>query len=221
MAGQGETFFTQYDRDGRAFMRAQRSSPMRDHRRAFRAQIDFPLRGRTVLDAGCGYGHDLPFYAKRGALVYGTDPSRAMIALARQHCPDCADRLSVQPIRRTSFPDRFFDVVTSIYALHNEPDLEPALREMHRIVKPTGLFLYLVQHPLFVFQLTRRKTYHRKETVRFTIPDMQPPCAIRQPAHTFSEYFSPFVLDRFELLAFAEGREPVPMWFLAKLRRKA
>jgi len=28
------------------------------------------------------------------------------------------------------------------------------------------------------------------------------------------------VLDRFELLAFAEGREALPMWFLAKLRKR-
>jgi ubiquinone/menaquinone biosynthesis C-methylase UbiE len=220
MAGRGKTFFTQYDREGRAFMRAQQSSPLRDHRRAFRTQLTVPLKGKKVLDAGCGYGHDLPFYAKRGALVYGTDPSKAMIALARQQCPDVSDRLSVQPIQKTSFPDRFFDLVTSIYALHNEPDLQPAFREMHRILKPGGLFLYLVQHPLFVFQRKPHRTYHRKETITFTIPDMRPPCAIRQPAHTFSEYFTSFVLDRFELLAFAEGREAVPMWFLAKLRKR-
>ncbi|MFM8551492.1 MAG: class I SAM-dependent methyltransferase [Nitrospiraceae bacterium] len=219
MATRGKTFFTQYDRDGDVFMRAQLASPGRDHRRAFRAQIDFPLKGKTLLDAGCGYGHDLPFYAKRGAIVYGSDPSTHMVALARRQHPDCPN-LSVQPIHKTSFPGRFFDVITSIYALHNEPDLEPAFRELHLCLKPNGLFVFLVQHPLFVFQLKARKVYHRKGTVTFTIPDMQPPCVIRQPAHTFSEYFTPFVLDRFELLAFAEGREPVPMWFLAKLRKR-
>lgn len=220
MSRRADAFFRQYDQEGLAFMRAQRSSPMRDHRRAFRAQVTIPLRGKTVLDAGCGYGHDLPFYAKRGACVYGTDPSKAMIDLARQRCPECAARLSVQPIQKTAFSSRFFDLVTSIYALHNAPDLQPAFREMHRILKPGGLFIYLVQHPLFVFQRKTHQAYHRKETVTFTIPDMQPPCTIRQPAHTFSDYFTPFVLDRFELLAFAEGREAVPMWFLAKLRKR-
>lgn len=200
-------------------MAAQLASPPRDHRRAFRAHLDGSLKGRRLLDAGCGYGHDLPFYAARGATVYGTDPSSTMIRLAQERHAGLA-RLSVQPIRKTAFRSSFFDVVTSIYALHNEPDLTQAFREIHRILKPGGLLLYLVQHPLFVLRLKRKPAYHAKETVLFTIPDMRQPCTIRQPAHTFSEYFTPFVLERFDLLAFGEGREPVPMWFLAKLRKK-
>jgi ubiquinone/menaquinone biosynthesis C-methylase UbiE len=217
--GGAARFFKQYDADGPRFMLAQLSSPMRDHRRAFQAQIARSLKGKTVLDAGCGYGHDLPFYAKRGATVYGTDPSRTMIALARRRYPAFSN-LSVQPIQKTTFPGRSFDLVTSVYALHNAADLDQAFGEIHRILKPAGIFVFLVQHPLFVFQLKRRKVYHARETVQFTIPDMRPPCTIDQPAHTFSEYFSPFVLDRFELLAFAEGKEAVPMWFLAKLRKR-
>lgn len=214
-----DRFFKQYDADGQRFMLAQLSTPMRDHRRAFQAQIPRSLKGKRVLDAGCGYGHDLPFYAGRGAMVYGTDPSMTMIALAGRRSPTFTN-LSVQPIQKTTFPARFFDLVTSVYALHNAADLDKAFGEMHRILRPNGVFVYLVQHPLFVFQLKRRKVYHTRETVQFTIPDMQPPCAIDQPAHTFTEYFSPFVLDRFELLAFAEGKEAVPMWFLAKLRKR-
>jgi SAM-dependent methyltransferase len=215
----GDAFFKQYDRAGRTFMAAQLASPPRDHRRVFRRLLDGSLKGRRLLDAGCGYGHDLPFYAARGATVYGTDPSSTMIRLAEERHPGLA-RLSVQPIRKTAFRSGFFDLVTSIYALHNEPNLALAFREIHRILKPGGLLLYLVQHPLFVLRLKRKPAYHAKETVLFTIPDMRKPCTIRQPAHTFSEYFAPFVLQRFELLAFAEGREPVPMWFLAKLRKR-
>jgi len=218
-AGRADSFFEQYDAAGETFMAAQLASPPRDHRRAFRAQVDFPLKGLKLLDAGCGYGHDLPFYARRGADVYGTDPSPTMIALARQRHPETA-RFSVQPIQKTSFPDGFFDVVTSIYALHNALSLTQAFREIHRILTPGGILLYLVQHPLFVLRLKKSQDYHAREVVDFTIPDMRPPCAIRQPSHTFAEYFTPFVLDRFDLLAFAEGREPVPMWFLAKLKKR-
>jgi ubiquinone/menaquinone biosynthesis C-methylase UbiE len=219
MARQWETFFKQYDLGGRTFMQAQMSSPMRDHRRVFRAQFDFSLKGKRLLDVGCGYGRDLPFYAKRGARVYGTDPSSTMIELAKQHCSG-SPNLSVQPVQKTTFPDRFFDVVTSTYALHNAPNLRQAFRELHRILKPKGLLIFLVQHPLFVFLLKKKKTYRSKTLVRFTIPDPRFPCTILQPAHTFSEYFNEFVLDRFDLLDFAEGKEAVPLWFLAKLRKR-
>lgn len=219
MARQWEAFFKQYDAEGRLYKQAQTSSPMRDHRRAFRAQFNGSLKGKRVLDAGCGYGSDLPFYAKRGAKVYGIDPSKTMIELAKQSYPDFPN-LSVQPVQKTTFPDRYFDVVTSIYALHNASNLRQAFRELHRVLKPKGVLLFLVQHPLFVFLLKKQKRYHGKALVRFTIPDMRPPCTIVQPAHTFSDYFNEFVLERFELLAFEEGREAVPLWFLAKLRKR-
>jgi SAM-dependent methyltransferase len=219
MPGASDIFFKQYDLVGRRFLDAQRSSPQRDHRRAFRARLPRALRAKRVLDVGCGYGHDLADLAQRGARVYGIDPSNAMIALACQLHPGLHN-LSVQPVRHTTFPDRFFDLVISIYAIHNEPNLEPAFREIHRILQPGGVFLYVVQHPLFAFQAKRTPDYHRRQIYRFTIPDMAPPVTLRQPTHTFSDYFNDFVLARFDLQDFAEGREPVPMWFLAKFRRR-
>lgn len=219
MARSSDAFFNQYDVFGEAWMKGQLASPLRDSRRAVRAQLDFSLKGKRLLDAGCGYGHDLPYFAERGAAVHGIDGSESMIDLARRHNPTLST-LSVQRLQKTNFPDRVFDVVVSQYALHNAVHLTPAFEEMHRILKPGGILLYLVQHPLFIFFARKSRVYHRREIVEFTIPDMKGHCAIRQPAHTFSEYFTGFVLSRFELVAFAEGKEPVPMWFLAKLRKR-
>lgn len=219
MARKSDLFFKQYDSFGADWMKGQLASPLRDSRRAFRAQLGRLLKGKRLLDAGCGYGHDLALFARRGAIVYGIDGSRRMIDLARRHNPTL-ETLSVQRLQKTTFPSRSFDIVVSQYALHNAIDLAPAFDELRRILKPGGVLLYLVQHPLFIFFAKRSGQYHRRETVEFTIPDMKGRCAIRQPAHTFSEYFTQGILRHFELVAFAEGRERVPMWFLAKLRRK-
>jgi SAM-dependent methyltransferase len=219
MARSSDVFFKQYNVFGEDWMKGQLASPLRNSRRAFLAQLNIPLKKKVLLDAGCGYGHDLAAFAQRGAAVHGIDGSKEMIALARRHNPGLTT-LSVQRLQKTNFSAKFFDVVISQYALHNAIDLKPAFLEMHRILKPGGILLYLVQHPLFVFFARKSRNYHRRETVTFTIPDMQGHCAIRQPAHTFSEYFNDDVLTRFDVLAFDEGPEPVPMWFLAKLRKK-
>ena len=219
MARSSDLFFEQYNAFGEDWMKGQLASPLRDSRRAVLAELDGSMKGKRLLDAGCGYGHDLPGFTKRGAIVYGIDGSKRMIELARRRNPRLTT-LSVQRLQKTTFPARCFDIVVSQYALHNAIDLAPAFREMHRILKPGGMFLYLVQHPLFIFFTKKSRQYHRRETVEFTISDMKGRCAIRQPAHTFSEYFTPDILRRFDLLAFAEGREPVPMWFLAKLRKR-
>ncbi len=219
MAGPSDTFFRQYDRFGDSWTQAQLASPMRDSRRAFRARLAGSLKGKKLLDAGCGYGHDLPYFAERGAIVYGIDGSKKMIDLARQYNPSFPN-LSVQRLQKTTFPSRFFDLVVSQYALHNAIKLQGVFKEMHRILKPNGVLLYLVQHPLSLFFAKKHKAYRRKEIVRYRIKDLKNQCTIALPSHTFSEYFTDFVLDRFELLAFEEGREAVPLWFLAKLRKR-
>src|SRR5690606_14614738 len=43
------------------------------------------MRGKKVLDVGCGAGVDLLRFAKGGAIVTGIDISESAIALARQN----------------------------------------------------------------------------------------------------------------------------------------
>lgn len=217
MARRSDLFVQQYDEWGETYMHGQLALPTQALDRALRAQLNFPLNKKKLLDAGCGYGHDVPYFVRRGATVYGIDPSKKMIALARKRNPAVIN-LSVQPLQRTTFPNNSFDVVVSKYALHNVINLQQAFQELHRMLKPKGMLIFAVNHPLFIFLAKKSNTYHSKEIVQFPILDGQ--CLLQQPAHTFAEYFNAFVCSRFDLLAFTECKEPVPRWFLAKLRKR-
>src|SRR3989344_3920054 len=46
------------------------------------------LRGKKLLDIGCGPGIHLNEYIKRGAEGFGIDASKEMIRLAKKHCPE-------------------------------------------------------------------------------------------------------------------------------------
>jgi 2-polyprenyl-3-methyl-5-hydroxy-6-metoxy-1,4-benzoquinol methylase len=42
------------------------------------------LKGKIVLDAGCGFGFDLQILENKGAKVYGIDASKTMIKLQKK-----------------------------------------------------------------------------------------------------------------------------------------
>ncbi|MDQ3857415.1 MAG: class I SAM-dependent methyltransferase [Actinomycetota bacterium] len=92
--------------------------------------------GDRVLDACCGTG-DLALAAReRGGAVTGVDFSEAMLDRARRKSRDVewvrADILALP------FADASFDAVTVGFGIRNVEDLEAALRELARVLRPGG-----------------------------------------------------------------------------------
>jgi demethylmenaquinone methyltransferase/2-methoxy-6-polyprenyl-1,4-benzoquinol methylase len=95
--------------------------------------------GARVLDLACGTG-DLAFdAAERGGRVIGLDITPAMIDLAR--AKPGADDIAWLVGDMTALPaaDASIDLVTTGYGLRNVPNLEAALREIRRVLRPGGV----------------------------------------------------------------------------------
>lgn len=104
-----------------------------------------PLEGRLAADLACGTG-DLAFLlGGRGARVVGLDLTPRMLTLARRKAaPDGRPPVFVVgDMSDLPFGDGRFDVVTTGYGLRNVPDLERAIREAARVLRPGGVFLSL------------------------------------------------------------------------------
>ena len=97
-----------------------------------------------ALDLATGTG-DIAFgLAAAGADVIGLDVTLRMIQLAQAKLPRRkAARFIVGDMLALPFPDRSFDVVTIGYGLRNVPDLDTAIEELFRVVKPGGRILSL------------------------------------------------------------------------------
>lgn len=110
------------------------------------------LTGKTVLDAGCGEGHNTRLLARAGARVVGVDISTKMIDLARAE--EAREPLGIR-YELTSFtdlsgfPDMSFDAVVSFMALMDGPDFESATREIFRVLRPGGELCFSISHPCF------------------------------------------------------------------------
>jgi len=119
------------------------------------AFIDFmpSVKGKNVIDLGCGEGSNTRRFARLGGRMTGIDLSEEMIHHARQ-----AEEQEPLGIRYevcsfadlTSFADEQFDCALSTMAFMDGPDLEATLRASCRVLKDGGTLCFSILHPCFV-----------------------------------------------------------------------
>jgi ubiquinone/menaquinone biosynthesis C-methylase UbiE len=103
--------------------------------------------GERVLELGCGNGWATRKLAKAapGATAVGVDVSPAMIARAEAlHSYTIRARYELSPFEQLDFPDGHFDRVFSMEALYYAIDLDRALAEALRVLKPGGVADFIV-----------------------------------------------------------------------------
>ncbi|MFD1645597.1 class I SAM-dependent methyltransferase [Haloarchaeobius litoreus] len=97
-----------------------------------------------VLDVGCGTGRTSRPLAERGHDVVGIDVSDEMVAQARARHPDLT--FAVDDVTDLDFADETFDYVLFSYygldSIYPESGREQAMRELHRLLKPGGVFTF-------------------------------------------------------------------------------
>ena len=111
----------------------------------------FPLlEGKAVLDLGCGYGWHCKYAVERGAAeVLGIDLSHRMIAEAEQRNADSRITYRVCGIEEYEYPAERWDCVVSNLALHYIADLDAIYRKVRHTLRPGGVFLFNIEHPVF------------------------------------------------------------------------
>jgi ubiquinone/menaquinone biosynthesis C-methylase UbiE len=98
-----------------------------------------------VLEIGFGSGHNLPYYPAEVTSVVAIDPSRVGAKLARKRILMAPFPVDYMPLEGEKIfaPDASFDSVVSTFTLCTIPDVASALRQLRRVLKPTGRFFFL------------------------------------------------------------------------------
>lgn len=130
-----------------------------------------PRAGGRAVDLGCGTGVHSALLAHHFTEVLAVDLSEPMLAYARQR----RARTNVRYERRdlaevTPYQDGQFDFVLSAYTLHHVPDLELALLEMRRLVRPGG---QLVVVDVVDERQQVRRSWFLREAVRTFLGDVR------------------------------------------------
>jgi len=157
------------------------------------------VRGKTVLDLGCGTGENTLILALRGANVHALDISQELVDLARKrlHINNVSAenvRFMVGSAHSIELPDESVDVVFGIAILHHL-DLNLVANEVFRILKSGGRAIF--QEPVrdsATIRFVRR-------LIPYTAPDVSP---FERPLTTkelrqFSARFKGFEIRAFDL----------------------
>lgn len=105
------------------------------------------LENKNVLDIGTGTGKVLKTLKASypNSNYYGVDISDGMM---KKIDPSLGFNLSISKIEDLNeFNDNFFDVVTARMVLHHSENLDKALKEVHRVLKPGGKFIVCEGNP--------------------------------------------------------------------------
>ncbi len=129
------------------------------------------LRGRDVLDLGCGYGGRTVYYAREGQVheIHGIDISEEVMRRCALLARDLgAPRARFEMGRAEALPygDASFDVVLSYDVLEHVEDPATALLEIARVLRPGGAAWLVFPSYLGAFSshldyLTRIPALHR------------------------------------------------------------
>jgi cyclopropane fatty-acyl-phospholipid synthase-like methyltransferase len=92
--------------------------------------------GTRVLDIGCGDGGFCALAAGRGADVSGIDADAAVVAQARRRVPSADLRVGL--MEALPWLDGEFDAVVGFNAFQYALDIDLALREAMRVLRPGG-----------------------------------------------------------------------------------
>jgi ubiquinone/menaquinone biosynthesis C-methylase UbiE len=138
--------------------------------RWFASQIP---EGETVLELGAGPGEISAYLAGLGSRCLATDGSRSMVEQGRRLFP--AVTFQVEDFFSLSLVDASVHAVVAYYAFVNYPlaEVEPALREARRVLKPGGLFLFTF-HALEAEEQVTLRTFLDTEVEELTFHFFDP-----------------------------------------------
>jgi len=116
-------------------------------------QILEDVKGKTILDAGCGDGYLSRKLARLGASVTGVECSPKLLnfAVANERKKPLA--ITYHQADCTSLPflsDSIFDIVVTNNVIQDVENYQGAFREFSRLLKSGGSYLHIENHPCFM-----------------------------------------------------------------------
>jgi ubiquinone/menaquinone biosynthesis C-methylase UbiE len=123
---------------------------------AYRRRVVPAAQGR-VLEIGVGSGLNLPLYTDAAEHVVGVDTSPRLLSMARHvHRSGAASTELIEgSAEALPLEDKSIDTVVTTWTLCTIPDVNAALREMRRVLKPSGALLF-VEHGRSPHEKVRR-----------------------------------------------------------------
>lgn len=129
------------------------------------------FKGKRMLDLGCGYGWHSIYAMENGASsVVGIDISQNMLKVAKEKTNFSEVEYICGAIEDMDFKEESFDIVLSSLAFHYIKDYKELIEKINKVLKPNGILIFTVEHPVFTAYGTQDWYYdNNKEILHFPV----------------------------------------------------
>lgn len=122
------------------------------------------IKGKKVLDAGCGAGSLTEWLVAQGANVIACDISEEMVKYTKKRLGDTAHVVVADLGKPLDFiPDNSIDVIVSSLVLHYISNWLNVFTEFSRILKNNGHVVFSTHHPHADWRWFNKTNYFKKE----------------------------------------------------------
>jgi ubiquinone/menaquinone biosynthesis C-methylase UbiE len=143
-----DSWFTKEERGTREFYKSLDEHRYTVHPRLLRALELEQMRGKRVLEIGCGCGSEAERFARAGAEYTAVDLTKAAPTITRQRfkLAGLSGRFVQGDAENLPFADGSFDVVYSHGVLHHTPDTPRTIREVYRVLANGGRAMIMLYY---------------------------------------------------------------------------
>ncbi len=128
------------------------------------------VKGKKILDAGCGPGNYADWLANKGAIVTAVDYSDEMIRLGKEKAGDKVNFVTANLNHLLEFKNDEFEIIISSMVVHYIKDWRNLFSEFNRILKPGGILIFSTSHPAADYIRHRGGNYHETELIEEAWP---------------------------------------------------
>ena len=122
------------------------------------------LKGKEVLDMGCGLGKHAKEFMKKGGIVTGYDVSEQMVKLTKEYCQGKGTFL-IGSHETISFEPSSFDVCNASFTLNYSKDLEIVFQKVAKWLKTDGIFTFAIPHPVWLLNRVEKMDYSKSHKI--------------------------------------------------------
>jgi len=108
------------------------------------------VKGKNVLDLGCGLGKHSKEYLNKGAIVTGIDASDEMIKIAKKTCENRGN-FFVANFEDVKFDDETFDLISASFSIMYSDKIDYLFKQFHAWLRPQGRVIFSIYHPIQYF----------------------------------------------------------------------
>jgi ubiquinone/menaquinone biosynthesis C-methylase UbiE len=185
--------------------------------------VNFKLwSGKKVLEIGCGQGADLYEFARHGAEVYGCDMTRKHCQISREflNCLGKTAHIVQADARSLPYSSNSFDLVYSFGVLLLIKELDAAINEIHRVLKPGGSVIVMFYNRLSLHYYLKTLYYYGivcdlekflgpRHLVDWFTDGYGYPRTYHQTAETLTAKFKRFEIDKIVVRNFTPDQLPL------------